>query len=262
MSLWRPLRAVPLGIGAALVVAVCETVWFRRRGSTPVPGPYDLDGLVGTDEGLAPLSWVWLGDSLSAGVGAASPSEAFPTQTARLVASQARREIYLRCLARPGAGSADVLSDQVPAAIKLLAPGATVIVAVGFNDALRGVRLKMFRANYRSILDALRETGATVVAVGVPDMGAMMAVMAQPLRFVVGRYARYLDRGVRDVASESGVLYVAIAGGVSSSEWRGPGARSLLSEDRWHPSSDGYRVWANIVATQLSTRDEVVAPHS
>ena len=93
-------------------------------------------------------------------------------------------------------------------------------------------------------------------------MGVMMAVMAQPLRFVVGWYARYLDRSVRDAASESGVLYVAIAGGASSIEWRGPGARSLLSDDRWHPSSDGYRVWANIVATQLSTRDEVVGSHS
>jgi lysophospholipase L1-like esterase len=262
MSLWRPLRAVLLGIVAALVVAVCEAVWFRLRGSTPVPGPYDLDGSAGTYEGVAPLSWVWLGDSLSAGVGAGSPSEAFPTQTARLVASQASREVYVRCLARPGARSADVLAEQVPAAMKLLAPGATVIVAVGCNDTLRGVRPKMFRANYRSILDSLRETGATVVAVGVPDMGAMMAVMAQPLRFVVGRYARYLDRIVRDAASESGVLYATIAGGASSNEWRCAGARSLLWEDRWHPNGDGYRAWANTVAAQLSTRDEVVAPHS
>jgi lysophospholipase L1-like esterase len=262
MSLRRPLRAVLLGIGAALVTAVCETVWFRRRGSTPVPGPYDLDGLVGTDKGVAPLSWVWLGDSLSVGVGASSPSEAFPSQTARLVALQARREIYLRCLARPGARSADVLADQVPAAVKLLAPGTTVIVAVGCNDILRGVRPKVFRANYRSILDALRETEATVVAVGVPDMGVMMNVMAQPLRFVVGRYARYLDRIARDAASKSGVLYVATAGGASSREWRGPGARYLLSEDRWHPSGDGYRVWANLVAAQLSSRDEIVVPHA
>jgi lysophospholipase L1-like esterase len=146
--------------------------------------------------------------------------------------------------------------------MRLLAPGATVIVAVGCNDTLRGVRPKVFGANYRSILDALRKTGATVVAVGVPDMGVMMAVMAQPLRFVVGWYARYLDRSVRDAASESGVLYVAIAGGASSGEWRGPGARSLLSDDRWHPSGDGYRAWANIVASQLSTRDEIVVPHS
>jgi lysophospholipase L1-like esterase len=240
--------------GAAVLAAVVigELMWFRRRGARPVPGPHALDGLVSGGSRTAIARWVWLGDSLSAGVGAADASEAFPRQAAELVAHQARCDIHLVCLARPGATSADVLIEQVPIASELLAPGMTVIVFAGCNDALRFIPRKVFEANYRDSLTALRGTGATVVCVGLPDLGWMMAVMAQPLRALMGVEAARLDRVIRSVTEESGVDYVALAEGTYASERRGRPTLRLLSHDRWHPNEDGYQAWAAILAARLS----------
>jgi lysophospholipase L1-like esterase len=254
---------VSVGTVTVLVaVMIGELVWFRRRGARPVPGPHVLDGVVGCGNGGGMQGWVWLGDSLSAGVGAADATEAFPRQTAELVAQRVGREVELVCLARPGATSTDVLRDQVPVARELLAPGMTVIVAVGCNDVLQGMRARRFRDNYRSIVAALRPTGATVVVVGLPDMASMMAVMAQPLRALVGWVAMRLDRASCAVAAEFRVTHVAIAGPRAAWEWRSRQPGGLLSADRWHPNGDGYRLWAATVAARLSSLETVNRPRT
>jgi lysophospholipase L1-like esterase len=258
MGLPRPrwVRAIGLMVAAAPGLLLLELLMFRRYGSSPVPGPYELDRTVSS--GLVSgetVHWVWLGDSLSAGVGADRPEETFPSQTAADVAVRLGRDVELTCLAVPGARSSDVLAEQVPAAVGVLGPGLTAVVAVGSNDVLRLVRPGPFRASYASILLALTTTGARVVAVGIPDLGSMMAVMAEPLRAVVGLAGRHFDRIIRDIACESGACYVAIDDRLAQGG-RGRG-RSALSADAWHPNGHGYDIWARRVADALVTLDAV-----
>ncbi len=156
-------------------------------------------------------------------------------------------------MAVPGATAIDVLTGQVPRAVEVLGQGMTAVVAVGCNDVLRMVRPSAFRATYAAILGALAATGASVVAVGVPDLGSMMAVMAQPLRAVVGLGGRYLDNTIRNVANETGARYVAINDRLSSDGCRR--GRPALSADAWHPSAAGYLIWAERVAAHLVDRD-------
>jgi lysophospholipase L1-like esterase len=227
---------------------------FRRYGASPVPGPYELDGTVssGSVDGGS-VGWVWLGDSLSAGVGAERVEESFPWQTAADVAARMGRDVELICLAVPGAASVDVLTGQVPTAVGLLAKGMTAVVVVGSTDVLRMVRPSAFRVNYAAILCALAATGARVVAVGVPDLGSMMTVMAQPLRALVGLAGRRLDKTVRDVAMETGASYVAIDDRLSGGGHRR--TRTALSSDAWHPSGEGYLIWARRVAAHMVDLD-------
>jgi lysophospholipase L1-like esterase len=245
-----------LALSSLGATIMAELMWFRRRGGRAVPGPHVMDGIVGGG-GRGLTHWVWLGDSLSAGVGAANAQEALPRQTAGMVARQMACDIRLVCFARPGAMSADVLAEQVPRATALLAPGTTAVVAVGCNDSLRGVRPSVFEQNYRAILMALRSTGANVVAVGLPDMASMMGAMAQPLRAVVAWTARALDRVASATAVEVGAQYVAIGGRAHAREWRAHPAQALLSDDRWHPNGSGYGVWAEILASQLTSPELV-----
>ncbi len=206
------------GAGAALLVAaagaavpVLELLVFRRFGSRPVPGPYELDGTMSGGPGSAgKVRWVWLGDSLSAGVGANRADESFPRLTAALVAARLRTDVDLTCLAVPGAAVADVLAGQVPAAPRWLTDGGTVVVAAGCNDVLLMVRPNAFRAAYTDVLEALGATGASVVAIGVPDLGSMMVVMAQPLRALAGWAARRANNIMRDVATQTGAQFVSI----------------------------------------------------
>lgn len=246
----RSGSAVLLAVAVAGAVPLLEMLVFRRYGSSPVPGPYELDGTVPSGSmGGSPVGWVWLGDSLSAGVGADRAEESFPRQTAAEVAVRVGRDVELICVAVPGATAADVLTMQVPEAVRVLGEGMTAVVAVGCNDVLRMVRPRAFRVTYGKILGALASTGAGVVAIGIPDLGSMMGVMAQPLRATVGLAGRRLDHTLREVAREAGANYVAIDDPLSGGG-RGPG-RAALSADAWHPNGDGYRIWAGRVAAHL-----------
>jgi lysophospholipase L1-like esterase len=246
----RYSAVVGLAVAGAAAVPLVEMLLFRRYGASPVPGPYVLHGTVSSgSEDDDTVSWVWLGDSLSAGVGADHAEESFPWQTAAEVAARKERDVALICLAVPGATSVDALLGQVPAAVGILGEGMIAVVAVGCNDVLRMVRPSTFRVTYASILRALTGTEATVVAVGVPDLGSMMAVMAQPLRAFVGLAGRRLDTKIRDVAHEMGAHYVAI-----DTKLPHPGSRrgrGALSSDAWHPNGNGYGIWARQVAPHL-----------
>jgi lysophospholipase L1-like esterase len=171
--------------------------------------------------------------------------------TAALVAARLRTDVDLTCLAVPGAAVADVLAGQVPAAPRWLTDGGTVVVAAGCNDVLLMVRPNAFRAAYTDVLEALGATGASVVAIGVPDLGSMMVVMAQPLRALAGWAARRANNIMRDVATQTGAQFVSIweekLGGPRSLRHAPP----LLSADRFHPNGEGYRVWAALVAPRL-----------
>ena len=135
-----------------------------------------------------------------------------------------------------------MLAGQVPAARRWLTVGVTVVVAAGCNDVLLMVRPAAFRAAYTDVLEALGATGASVVAIGVPDLGSMMVVMAQPLRALAGWAARRANDIIRDVASQTGAQFVSICegklGGPRTSPACAPAAvrRPLSSQRRWIPS--------------------------
>jgi lysophospholipase L1-like esterase len=245
----RLVRVVRWAAAAAAiggVVPVFELLLFRRYGASPVPGPYELDGIVGSGGGGS-IRLVWLGDSLSAGVGADDAEESLPRQAASLVAAQLGCQVELVCLAVPGASSADVLAGQVPLALGHLTGGVAAIVAVGCNDILRLVRPGPFRASYTQIVQALGATGAIIITVGVPNLRAMIVAMPQPLRSMAGLASIWANQIISQVAKQTGAFHVSISDG-SPSRAR---MLSLLSSDRFHPNGAGYQIWADLVATRL-----------
>lgn len=256
------LRLLGVGTLAGSVAVAVPTIqglvlWRTKR--PPVPGPHDQDGVVGSLDGdpgagAAPMTVVWLGDSLASGVGAGSPDSSFPRLAAALCSSAERRSVHLTCLARPGACTADVLREQVPTAVERLGPGSVAVVTVGSNDVGSFNRPRRFRRQYTTLLDQLSSTGASVVAVGLPHMGSAK-VMARPLRTIIGLMGNHADRQVRRLADQGGAHYVKIAD-------RARGAKPLtyLAADRWHPNDDTYRSWAMRVAPLLALACATAAP--
>jgi lysophospholipase L1-like esterase len=256
ISLLAGIGAV--GSLAVVAVPVLQGVVVWRTARPPVPGPHVLDGLIGmrragpdvagpvqTAAG-EPLTLVWLGDSLACGVGAATPEAAFPHKTATLWSEADGRPVRLTCLARPGACTADVLADQVPVALDLLGPGCAAVVTVGSNDVGSLNHPGRYRRAYATVLDALAGTGATVIAVGLPDMGSAV-VMRRPLRTLARWVGANADRHVRRMAEAHGAHYVHIALRAP----RGTPFHEYLAADRWHPNDETYHRWAQGVAETL-----------
>jgi lysophospholipase L1-like esterase len=233
---------------AALLVPVIQAVVMWRTLQPEIPGPYDQDGdLPGRGDADRPVTVVWLGDSLASGMGAGSPDAALPRRAVASWNELDGHPIQLRCLARAGSTSADVLAEQVPAALGLLGPGAVAVVTVGSNDVGSLCGPRRFRRRYGAIVASLRSTGAEVVTVGLPDLGSAV-VIPHPLRFLARGVGRRADRAIRRITTIHGAHYVGID---NRAPWRTEPS-TYLAADRYHPNDQTYALWAAAVAERLS----------
>jgi len=228
--------AVPV---VAVAVLGAEVQLARVGPDLPDDAPLDHDGQVGGAG--SSLRMVWLGDSTAAGVGATSARFAIP----RRVAAQLDRPIEVTNIAVSGDRVRDVVEDQLPQ-LDALRPDV-VLISIGANDVTHLTSQADFRRTYAEMLAAMPD-GAIVVVLGVPDMGAPPR-LAQPLRAIAGLRGRQLDELVRTLADDHGAEYVDIAGET------GPTMRSdtarYFAADRYHPSDDGYALWADAVLAVL-----------
>jgi lysophospholipase L1-like esterase len=189
------------------------------------------------------LRLVLLGDSAAIGVGVEWLSETVGGQLARLLAEgtppTGERHVFLSSVGVAGSRSTD-LATQVARALLGERPDVAVVL-IGQNDAtaLRGPEDS---AGYLgAAVRRLRDAGVQVVVGTCPDLGALRSV-APPLRQVTGWLGRRMARAqaravldadgvVVDLAEETGAVFRADAG--------------TLCHDGFHPSADGYRVWAH-----------------
>jgi acyl-CoA thioesterase-1 len=160
---------------------------------------------------------VALGDSLTAGLGV-DPKDAFP----------AKLEAALRAKGRKvSVHNAGVSGDTSSAALERLEwavpeTADAVIVALGANDALRGVDPKQTRASLDAILTALAKRRLPVLLAG----------MKAPRNLGTG-YAAAFDPIYEDLAKAHGaLLYPFILEGVAT-------VASLNQPDGMHPNAAG-----------------------
>jgi lysophospholipase L1-like esterase len=237
-----PAGIATLGAAPALTGlfwALCRWEAQRARGGErPYLDPLPSSGLVGLGLGPRPTRITWLGDSLAAGLGCDHVTDTPAHLTARLL----ERAVEVAMLAVPGAKVADVIEAQLP---RLDRSSDLVVVSVGAND----VASSTSRRQYATLLHLLLRDLAPLptVALSLPDM-AMPDRMAQPLRSIAGARARWFEAARARVAdAHPHVTSVDIAS-------RPPGlsrraGRALLCSDRFHPGPDGYRLWAERIAT-------------
>lgn len=233
------LVGAPVGLLVLLAVLAVE-VLLARRGPVLLGDPLDLDLRIGASAGPA-MRVVWLGDSTAAGVGVDRVADAVPV----VVAVGLDRPVELHVLAVSGATVGEVVDDQVTA-VAAHDPDV-VVVSVGANDVTHLTSRADFERRYRALLARL-PADASVVLLGVPDMGSTPR-LAQPLRAVAGWRGRQLDEVVRAVAGDAGATHVPIAQATGRAFRADP--ERAFADDGYHPSADGYRVWADAVLAEL-----------
>lgn len=178
----------------------------------------NLAALVGTGR-----RWIVLGDSMSQGIGAASPFGGWVNQV-QAAASGRGVDLDVVNLSASGALVSDVLAQQVPAWRALdprpdAAPDVVTVV-VGSNDLMNGRHRDGLPQAFASLLEQL-------------PAGAIVATLPQPRRAAaaVNEHiaAARVQRGIR-------VLDMRRDGPAS---WKGK-----LAEDHFHPNERGYRAIA------------------
>ncbi|MEV6690165.1 SGNH/GDSL hydrolase family protein [Micromonospora sp. NPDC051196] len=225
-------------LGGAAVLAGQAVVARSRRYAQPELG-LALRATVGRAD-APPLRLVLLGDSSALGVGVDRLSDTIGGQLAELLAEgPAGRQVRLSSVGVSGSRSTD-LATQVARALLGEQPDVAVVL-IGANDATTLRRPTDAAAYLGAAVHRLRQAGVEVVVGTCPDLGAVRAI-APPLRQVVGWVGRQVGRAqtkavldaggtVVDLATETGRVFRADAG--------------TFCHDGYHPSADGYRVWAH-----------------
>lgn len=172
---------------------------------------------------------VAFGDSLTAGLGVA-PQDAYPAQLQRrLDALRYRYHVV----------NAGVSGDTTAGGVRrvswiLSGNPSMVILELGANDGLRGLRIEQTRANLETIIVRLKEAGVLTVLAGMklpPNYGA--------------DYTTRFESMYRDLATRYSLpLIPFLLDGVG-------GDRRLNQADGIHPTGEGYRIVADNVLRTL-----------
>jgi len=198
------------------------------RSSSPSNAPLAASPGAGAPSSPIPLV-VFLGDSLTAGLGVAE-EEAYPALAAARLVSEGRAVRIL---------NAGVSGDTSAGGLRrlewLLAQNPdVVVVGLGANDGLRGLPLGETESNLRRIVSRSREAGARVVLLGMmvpPNYGPVYAP----------GFAELYSRIARD-------LEVALVPFLLE----GVGGRPELNQaDGIHPTAEGHRLMAQTVYPAL-----------
>jgi lysophospholipase L1-like esterase len=189
------------------------------------------------------LRLVLLGDSAAIGVGVEWLSDTVGGQLARMLAEGSpdtgQRHVLLSSVGVAGSRSTD-LATQVARALLGDKPDVAVVL-IGANDAT-GLRAPEESADHlRAAVRRLREAGVEVVVGTCPDLGATRAI-APPLRQIAGLLGRRMAKAQAKAVIEAGGVVVDL-GEETGAVFRADAG--TLCYDGFHPSADGYRVWAH-----------------
>ncbi|MGJ7441620.1 SGNH/GDSL hydrolase family protein [Aquipuribacter sp. MA13-6] len=175
-----------------------------------------------------------LGDSLSQGIGSSSPATSFVSVLAGDLAERTGERVRVVNLSVTGATTAELVRDQLPRFVELLAeleadgvPVGLVTVCIGANDA-GTTSPEDYRRDLRTVLDAL-PAGSYVT--DVPDFNGGPRQEPAAALAVVAR---------EEVAAREDLVLVpleAATGDQSTEEY---------AADFFHPSDEGYRRYVEV----------------
>ena len=238
------LRRVVLGFAALAVGGVVligiEIVIALRREYLPTEPALKLDDTFGDPSDDA-VTLVVMGDSTAAGLGAGEPANAYPQLLAQRLASDGFR-VDLRVFGLSGARVKDVLDEQLPKAFE--AAPDYVFIGIGANDVTHLTSLGEVRSDMAEILITLQDrTEAETVLAGAPDMRA--PAFYEPLRSLAGWRGRQVADAIEEVGREQDVAVVELA--KETGPKFGSDPERFHSSDDFHPSADGYELWADAI---------------
>ena len=217
------------GVVAAAAVLGGEAVYVARREYAAASSAPEVTGVFGSG---APLRLAVLGDSTAAGLGVSRVEDTVAGQ----VAAGLGRHTTVVGLGVSGSRAAD-LESQVGAALD----ADVAVILIGANDATHLTSLGSVREDLGAAVRRLRAAGVAVVVGTCPDMGAATA-FPPPLRQLAAWRGRRVGAAERSAVRDAGGVAVDI-GAETGPEFRRDPER-YLSEDEFHPSADGYRLWA------------------
>lgn len=207
----------------------------RMRTAMPWLPPAKLPWR-GTVEGPHPFRLLVIGDSTAAGVGVQDPDHGLGGSLARVLADRTGRGVEWLALGQAGATAKDLRARFLLKAME--EEYDVVFISIGANDILELRSRAAFRDDFRAILTALRDRSpeARIVVANMP-MFAWLTVIPNPLRWVLSLHATNLQHAAQREVARDPAAHMSPPPPTYSA--------GFFARDRFHPSAEGYRDWAD-----------------
>jgi lysophospholipase L1-like esterase len=191
------------------------------------------------------VTYVALGDSLTAGTGAQQYDEMFPYIVASDIAQKHKNVQYIN-YGTPGAKTIDVLDKQLFKTVDAAPDYVTVLI--GVNDIHDRVSVDEFRANYDLIVKTLTTlTKAHVTVINIPYLGGRGLILP-PYQWYFDTQTQKYNTVIEEIAGKYPVQVVDLYGETKDMF---VADQSLYSSDLFHPSTKGYASWSNIILKDI-----------
>jgi len=186
------------------------------------------------------LTYVALGDSLTAGAGADNDQESFPYFLAQKIADN--KKVILHNRAVPGYKTSDLIFNLLDKAINDRPD--VISLLIGVNDIHDQVPEKEFAKNYEIILKRLTtKTQSKINVINLPYIGADNLILP-PYNFYFNKKTQAYNLIIKNLADKYRVNYIDLYA-PSLELFKKPG--SHYSADLFHPSASGYKIWADLI---------------
>ena len=240
MRLNKTIPMLPIAGAAGAALVASQILYAAHRPDLPSYDNNETSGAFG-DPGLPGLNLVALGDSSITAPGVEQVDHAFIRRAAHSLTD--RRFVHLRSFAVGGAKLSELKAEQLPQA--LAAKPDLAVVSVGANDAIRGISPGGFRSDLDEVTSSLLAIGASVVIVGIGDLGSIPR-LPRFLRWYLTYRSGQFDRISAEVAaSYPSVVKVDVRGDLSRAFWE---EEATFSGDLFHASSYGHAHFATHVS--------------
>ena len=243
-EIWQSARQADVGHFATAVLLAPLLLVQARQAVRRAPRLPTASGPAHGTTGQGDLErrLLVIGESTAAGVGADRHARALPGFLAAELTGRLGGTVTWMVRGKSGATVRKVLAELVPAGQE---PFDVTVLTVGVNDLFDRRAPRLWAGDLTSLVEALSgEHGRTrVIVSGMPPVHRVPAI-PRPLRFVLGRRARVMDRVMRQVSADCGAIYAPIDEAIT----RGAG---LFAPDGFHPSEAGYRAWARVLASAV-----------
>ncbi|WP_238870598.1 SGNH/GDSL hydrolase family protein [Halopseudomonas maritima] len=226
-----------------------QAIWVKRTALRLPDAAAPWQGVVPAPAGSlqAPLRLLLIGESTVAGVGVDCQRQALSGQLALQLSQQLGRAVQWQAAGRNGAVAADCLQDLLPQVVDR--HWDLALIVLGVNDTTHLTPRPRWRRNLQSLVEQLNGCVGQVMLTEVPPLGHFRA-LPQPLRGWFGLRAGLMNRDVQQVAAEQGAGYLSLDM---------PFEAHYLARDGYHPSAEGYRLWAAGIVRQLALSEPAVA---
>ena len=183
-----------------------------------------------------PITYVALGDSTGAGLGAVNGGYVARLQN-RILEHRPGSQLVNLCVS--GATTVEVLRGQLNEGVAKNPD--LVTLGIGINDIGHGLTIDQFAENYERILSTLKEkTTAQIIVTNIPDISSAPLVASSMRNQYHQKIVKFNER-LEEIAARHGVTVFDIYS-ITTREL--PSHPEYFSRDGFHPSDQGYELWA------------------